>query len=333
MSYPMKIAIMLWLGCAPVLSEPLFSKALLAQEPSAQQDFHKQMEDAMQFEQQGQYSSAIGLITHVMESAQLSAVELGRANVMLGFTNRAVGNFVAAENAFERALRILEHEPNDGSDYAAALQNYAGLYSELGEHKPAREMWKKALNLRLQLGEHAQAARTLLDLAGLELTENRINQARNDVDTASREMKLANGLPGDDRIAFLETDALLELRKRHAATALAGFRGALELCIRTHGEQHWLTGWEHVLLGSAYSQIGDVKSALANMQVGLMILKHSLGERSPKSVWAQVVYSQVLDRAGRHAEAAQVRAAVQRTHKDLYGGQCAGCTINAAGFR
>jgi tetratricopeptide (TPR) repeat protein len=326
MNYSMRIVIALWLGCGSLL-------AVFAQSPSAEEDLHKQMQDAMQFDQQGQYSSAMNLITHVMESAQLSAVELGRANVMLGFTDRAVGNFVAAENAFERALRILEHDPDHVSDYAAALENYANLYSELGQHSPAREMWEKALNLRIEQGEHAQAARTLLNLAGLELTEKRINQARRDVDAASREMKLAKDLFDDDRIAFMETDALLMLQEGHASMALAGFRSALELCIRTNGEQHWLTGWEHILVGRTYSQLGDTDHALADTRDGLTILEHRLGDRNPKYVWAQVVYSQVLDRSGMHTEAAQVRTAVQQAHKDLYGSQCAGCTINVAGFR
>ncbi len=69
------------------------------------------------------------------------------------------------------------------------------------------------------------------------------------------------------------------------------------------------------------------------MQTGLHILDHALGQKNPKYFAAELAYAKVLDRCGLHAEAAQMRAAGEKGSKDYYGGQCAGCTINAAAFR
>jgi hypothetical protein len=69
------------------------------------------------------------------------------------------------------------------------------------------------------------------------------------------------------------------------------------------------------------------------MDKGLIILKHTLGDRNPKYFAAQLAFSQVLDRAGSHAEAAQVNAAAQQALKAFYRDQCIGCTINVAAFR
>jgi hypothetical protein len=69
------------------------------------------------------------------------------------------------------------------------------------------------------------------------------------------------------------------------------------------------------------------------MGKGLSILQRTLGDRNSKYFAAQLAYSQVLDRAGSHAEAAQVNAAAQQAIKAFYRDQCIGCTINVAAFR
>jgi tetratricopeptide (TPR) repeat protein len=314
----LKILISAWLGCSPLLGQgPL----------------NKQIEDAVRLEEQGKYAPAINLIKNVLQTAQLNSVELARADIMLGFANRGLGNFIAAENAFDRSLRILEHDPNHIGDYAAALQNYAALYVDLGQYRPAQTMWEKALRLRRQQGNHADAARALLDLAELQVAEKQLHKARRYVDDASQEMKVATDLLDDDRIAFLETDAFVALQEGQAMLAVAGFRASLELCIRTYGQQHWLTGWEHALLGKAQSQMGDSESALANVQEGMAILNQVFGSKSRKSLFAQTLYSQVLDRAGQHLEATRMKETVEQERKDLGMTGCPGCTINVAGFR
>ena len=88
-----------------------------------------------------------------------------------------------------------------------------------------------------------------------------------------------------------------------------------------------------MLLGKAYAESGDFRSALANMQTGLSILDHALGQKNPKYFAAELAYSHVLDQFGLHAEAAQTRAAADKASKDYYRSQCAGYTINIAAFR
>jgi tetratricopeptide (TPR) repeat protein len=325
MKHASKILICLWLACSPLFAQESLHEA--------QRSLHQQMDDAVRQEQQGQYASAVQLIAQVMESGQLSSVELARANIMLGFANRGLGHYVAAANAFDRSLRILEHDPHQLADYAAALENYAGLYGDLGEFRPAEVMWEKALQLRRQTGDHADAARALLNLAELQVAEKPMRKARQYADDASKEMNLATDLLDDDRIAFMETQAWLTLKEGRVSASVTGFRSALELCIRAHGHDHWLTGWDYVLLGKAHSLMGDSESALAEMQEGVRILENALGERNPKSLWSQVLYSQMLERAGMGARAAQIKAAIAPAIKDLDASGCPGCTINVAGFR
>jgi tetratricopeptide (TPR) repeat protein len=291
------------------------------------------LHDALLLENQGQYDAAAQVIKGIVDSGQLHGVELGRAYIMLGFAYRQLGNFRSAESWFGQAIDILKQDPDHAGDYASALENYAALYDDLGQFQSSASLLQKALHLREHLGDHASATRSLLNLAEVDLARNQLREARAHLKQAVGEMKIASDLVDDDRMAFMETQALIEMREGHASAAVAGFRNALELCVKTQGEQHWLAGWQHVLRGKAYFEAGDTSSALADAQKGLLILEHALGIKNPTYVASQLFYSQVLERAGLRDEGARLRAAAEQARKDLYNGQCTGCTINVAGFR
>lgn len=296
------------------------------------------MRDALVLEQQGRFDKAIAIVKQVTDSHQLSGVELGRAYIMLGIAYQQQGNFGQAQPAFEHALRILEGDSEYASDYAAALHNYAGLYNDSGQLEVAARMWLKALHIRQQTGDHAAITRSLASLAGVALAQKRVREARKYLKHADDEAKLAadqagNNLTDDDLAMLSETQAWLALTEGRAAAAVEGYQLALDLCKRSRGEQHWLTGWEYMLRGKAYAHAGDIERALADMQKGLDILDHAVGRRNPKYFAAQFAYSQVLDQTGSHAEAAQLRATTERASKEFYGHQCVGCTIGVAAFR
>jgi tetratricopeptide (TPR) repeat protein len=299
----------------------------------AQMSPRQQLHTALVLERQGQFDKAITITKEAIDSNQLSGIELGRAYIMLGTACHEAGMFTPAQEAFESSLRMLERDPEYASDYAAALNDYGALYGDIGQLDTAEAMWQKALHLRQQIGDHAAAARSLMNLAGLALAQKRTHDAKNYVKRTSDEMRLAADLIDDDLALFFETQGWLALAEGHPAAAVASFQHALERCLTSRGEHHWLTGWEHMLRGKAYAQAGDISNAVADMQQGLAILDDALGRKSPKYFAAEIAYSQVLDRAGSHAQAAQMRAAAEQDSKDFYGSKCLGCTINIASYR
>jgi Tfp pilus assembly protein PilF len=299
----------------------------------AQSNLQEQLHTAFVLEQQGQFNQVIMTIQPLIDSHQVSGYELGNACIMLGMAYDGAGEFIEAQHALDCALHVLEHDPQHVSEYAATLQNYASLYSEIGQLDTAASMWLQALKLRQELGDHTGSMRSLSNLAGLALSRNKIHQAREYLKRASDEMKLATDLVDDDFAVLSEMRGWLAMAQGHAPTAVMEYQRALELGGRIHGEQHWLTGWEHMLLGKAYAQAGDTRSALVNMQQGLSILEHALGPKNPKYFIAQIAYSKVLDQTGSHAEAVRLRGAAQQARKEFYGAQCTGCTISKAAFQ
>ena len=318
MRHPRKISLTVLLACATVF---------------AQTNPHEQLQNAFALEQQGDFDEAIAIVKTVTGSNQLGGVELGRACIMLGVAYGVKGNFNEAQAAFERALRILEGDPDGVGDYASALDNYAGLYSDTGQLEIATSMWTKALRLREKTGDHVALLRSFTKLAGVSLAQRRVRDAQQYLDRASAEMRLTRQPIEDDLAALVETQAWLSLAEGNAAAAAAGYGRALEISERVHGPGHWLTGWESMLCGKAYAQSGDMNQALENMRDGLDILDHALGRNNPKYLVAQIAYSQLLDRTGSHSEARRLRAAAEQARKDFYSGQCVGCTMNVNGFR
>jgi tetratricopeptide (TPR) repeat protein len=299
----------------------------------AQANPHQLLHNALVLENQGSFEAAAKMANRAIDSGQLSGVELGRAYLILGVACQGQGSLRDAQIAFVRSLHILERDPQQVEDYASALENYAGLYSDLGQLEIAAPMWRKALQLRQQIGDHTGVMLSLTRLAGLALARNRVHEAREYLKRASDEMKLARDLIAGDLALLYETQGWLALAEGHKPAAVSAYGRALELCRQAFGEQHWLTGWEHMLRGKAYAQAGGLNSALADMREGLAILDHALGRKNPRYFMAEMAYSQLLDRAGSHADAAELRTSAEKARKDYYASQCAGCTINGAAFR
>jgi tetratricopeptide (TPR) repeat protein len=299
----------------------------------AQMNPHERLYQALIFSQQGQFGKTIDMAKPLIDSNELSGIELGRACLILGVAYAGDGKFAEARSAFDRSLHIFDHDLEHVSDYAAALDNYAALYSDAGQLDIAGQMWQKALRLRQQSGDHTGATRSFTNLAGFALAQNRIREAKRYLKRAKVEMKRTQDLIDDDFATLFETEGWLALAEGDPSTAIAKYQQALEICKRTRGEQHWLTGWDYMLRGKAYARSGNMDRALADMRIGLVILDHALGDKNPKYFIAQIAYSQILDRTGSHAEAAQVKAGAEQASKAFYRDQCIGCTISVAAFR
>lgn len=294
---------------------------------------HKGLQDALVLENRGNFVAAAEVAKGAIDSGQLSGNELGRGYIILAAASQGAGDWANSQAAFEHALQVLKQDREHPEDYASALENYAGFYGELGQLNLAAPMYRKALQLRQEIGNHAGTVLSLTHLAEFALARNRTHEAERYLQSASDEAKASPDLTDDDQAYFLEIQGCLAIAEHHAPAAAVAYQHALELVERSRGDQHWLAGWEHMLLGRAYAASGDLGSAVANMQVGLAILGHGLGQKNPKYFAAELAYSRVLDQSGLHAEAAQFRAASEKASKEYYGGQCVGCTISVAAFR
>ena len=255
----------------------LFTVVLAGAQLCAQVIPQGPLHEAYVFEKQGQFDKAVAIAKELVDSGRLSGVELGRAWNVLGVVYTQQGKLMEAQNAFERSLQIFGQEPQFVTDYAAALQNYGELYNDSGQRAVAGKMWRKALDLLQQSGDHAGIARSLTYLAGSALAQNRVAEARKYLQSLAEEMKLSHDLSDDDLAFIYETQAWLQRAEGHSSAAVAGYQRSLELCKRIYGEGHWKIGWDYMLRGKAYAQSGDIEKALVDMRDGLGILEQGVG--------------------------------------------------------
>jgi tetratricopeptide (TPR) repeat protein len=288
------------------------------------------LKDALVLANRGNFETAEAYAQLAINSGKLTGADLGRGYIVLAFSSQGRGNFIDAQIAFEHSLRILEHDREHVEDYASALDSYAGLCEDLGQLDVAVAMRLKALRLRQKVGEHTGAAISLMQLAQLALARNRVREAHKYFEQTSRQIQSGADLTDDDKALFLETQGSLAMTEHKASAAIAPYQHALELLEQSRGEQHWLVGWEYVLLGNANAESGDLTAAGADMRKGLAILDHALGKADPKYLAAELAYARVLDRIGFDVQAAQLRRTVERARQDHSGNQCARCSVSVA---
>lgn len=173
---------------------------------------HRVLQDALVLENRGSFEAAAKVAETAIDSRQLSGNELGRGYIILAVACQGAGDLVGAQIAFEHALQLLDHDREHPEDYASALENYAGFYSELGQLDVAVPMWRKALGLRQRIADHTGTALSLTRLAELAIARNRFREAHRYLEKASNEAKASPDLIDDDKAFFFETQGWLSHR-------------------------------------------------------------------------------------------------------------------------
>jgi len=119
---------------------------------------------------------------------------------------------------------------------------------------------------------------------------------------------------------------------------VAAYSIALEKCRRKLGEGNAITGWSYLLLGKTQGLDHDVPEAERSMQKGLAILKITEGTNSFRYIVGELAYSELLEHAGSHAEAARINSDANTTilwfqHSLIVGGQRCGTRFSWRGSR
>ena len=243
------------------------------------------------------------------------------------------GRFPEAQHAYEQAAQILGAMPAHIVDYAAVIDNFGSLYRDMGQIQIAITMRLKALHLYEQIRDHAGIARSCNNLVGLVLSQNHVREGKKYLKRALEEMKLTNNLDDDDVAAIVSMQGWIADVDGNTSLAISSYQHALDLWKHRNGEEHPITGWGYMLLGKAYVNAGKVDQSLDAMRKGLTILGNTLSHQNPRYLTAEMAYSEVLERTGSLAQAAQLKMEAQQGLKDFYRSQCTGCTISVQAFQ
>ena len=293
----------------------------------AQPSDHQVLTRAYDLIQQGQPDNATVLLTNLANSPTASDADRGRAQTLLGLALDDQGRYPAAQQAFESALRLLDSPGHPTSDYAAALDHDAGLQLLKGNVDLARTLLNQAARITTQLGNHAQLSSVHLHLAGLEIQLRRFHEAREALQKARAEFRLAGDSARPIAPDLYGTSGWLATLTHKTHQAVNDYTSALDACTRLYGEHHMLTGWAQILLGRAQAADHDLPAGLASMQTGLAVLKETLGPNNQRYLLSEIAYSSLLDNAGSHEEAARINTAANKILSTLPTA-CPSCTTS-----
>ena len=295
---------------------------------NALRDVDKRLNQLSALEQKGQYAEVVQPVSLLIESNGLTEGESGRAELILGIAYHQQGEWKQAQSAYEEALRMLDGHREYAANHAAALDNFARLYLDMGYPHIAVRMEGQCAEGVWGAWRPCNVARSCVTLASLEINEDHRRKGKKYLERALRETKPASELDQDFFAQVSSTQGWLALLGGDTAAAISDYTYALRLWTAAHGENHILTGWGYMLLGKAYAQAGQNAVALDEMQKGLRILEQSAGSNNAKYLAAEITYSQVLDQSGTHMESVRLKDAAEQALGQLNRGACTRCSIS-----
>lgn len=292
----------------------------------------ERLTQAYALERQGKPAAAIPEVEGLLNAKLLDDADSAKAWNILGNAYQDEEDFADARHAYEQSVQICENLPGNLSGHAMVLDDFGQLYVYTRQFDIATKLETKALRLYEQVGDHAGVARAASHLAGTAFSQGNVAHGSKFLKRAAKEAALANDLDDDDRTAIASLQGWQAQLNGNVAMSISSYGRALALAKKRHGEEHPSTGWSYVLLGNATAAAGQWTDALDEMRDGLAILDRTMGQQSEHYLIAEMAYSRVLDAAGFHSEAAQIKAEAKPLLQAHSRGQCDGCTVTAAAF-
>jgi tetratricopeptide (TPR) repeat protein len=283
--------------------------------------------------EKGRYDTAISMLTPVTESPSTANVDRGRALTVLGFAYKENSQFQQARHCYEQALSIFAASADFDADRAATLDYFGDLEAELGSLPNAQLFFTKALEIDERLQNHFRTSTVFINLAEISIKQKRYKDAKKYLESATQQAILVAD-PKPHLLADLYgTKGWLASETKQKEAAIEDFRQSLKASIDQFGSQHPITGWTYLLLGKAIADKGDLEQGMKNIRDGLAILESTAGTNDLKYLVGELVYSELLDRTGAHAESARIAAVAKPALAAKLQSQCANCTVSAWGMQ
>jgi hypothetical protein len=299
----------------------------------AQSSGQVQYREAVTEYQHGNASAVIRMLEPITRTSQLQGVELARVWMLLGSSYRLNADYRQAERAYGVAIQLLKNDSAALKEYEIVLRESGELSRELGNAGLAETLQRRGLKLSEHSQDHAAIARACEGLAELALDGKHLKESERYIKRAEDESRLTTEIDEDDKAYLAQLKGGTALKRGDKRDAISDYQQSITLLAGRYGENFALTGWGDMLLAEAYEQSGETDKALEAARNGVTILERTAGKHDPRYAAAEIRYAEILDKAGQHTVAAQLKAQGEAIQRDTQQAQCIGCTINVAAFR
>lgn len=216
---------------------------------------------------------------------------------------RQAGDFVASEDAYLKALGLLDHGSTARRNYATTLDNFAMLYLSYQRFEDAEKYLKRALEVRKEVGIPLDQARTEQHMSEIDLFRRNYKEAENRAARALQTMLDQNDPNRLDIIAALNSLTYARcLRGRCEQGAQDALR-SLDIARSAFGENSVGTACALLAVGFAEWRLGRLEAAEETMLKAVNMLKAYLGPDSKTVLLAMRQYRDYLKSVHRDTEA------------------------------
>jgi tetratricopeptide (TPR) repeat protein len=276
----------------------------------------------------GKYEAAISMLRPLAESSSTDQLVRGRIWTLLGFAYKESGQFQQARRCYEEALNTFADSAGADGDRAATFDNFGSLEEELGNLPDAQTLLTKAAQIAERIQDHFRLATVLTEMAGIGIEQKHYKVAKKYLQTAVQEEGRVRGEKMNLITNLYATKGWLESVTGNKIEAVWDYRESLAACKGRYGDQHPLTGWSTLQLGKAFAEEGELDEGIKNIRDGLAILEASTGKSDLRYLVGEVLYAEVLDLTGAHAESVKLGSAARQALDSKLKNQCTGCTVS-----
>ena len=245
-------------------------------------------------------------LIHTAEQQHLPDDRIGYLWAVLAPEYRKAGNFTASEDAYFRALGLLEGRPAAVRNYATTLDNLSMLYLTYGRLDEAEKYNRSSAKIRGGLGYPLDEARSEQHMAEIDLARHKFKAAADRAAQALEVMERLNDPERSNMISALNALAFTKCSLRDCAKGMEYAQRSLDMARSSYGEESAEAAHSMMAVGFAEWKLGKLNEADETMRSAIRVMKAREGPESRGLLLAISEYRNYLKGVHRDNDAEKI---------------------------
>jgi tetratricopeptide (TPR) repeat protein len=249
--------------------------------------------------------------------------------VQLALDYHLGAEFLKAEDAYWRALRLLKNEPSAREEYAYILDNLSSLYLIYGRLDDAESVRKQAIKVRQKLGNPAACAESEVHLADIMMRRREYKKAEQLALKGLQTMESSSKPPQAGIFTALITLTYARCSRGQCGKGLISAKQTVAFANKNFESESAANGFALETLGFAEWKTGALQDGERDMRQAVQILRTRLSANDPRVAGAMLQYQSYLIQAHRPAEAQEIHEQATRISREA-GVYCQECVVSVS---
>ena len=266
-------------------------------------------------------------LIHIAEQQQRPEAERGALWVQLASEYENAGEFLKAEDAYNKALHLLKTAPGAKEEYAVTLESLATLYLLYNHLDEAESVRKQAIAVLEKLGNSSEIGLSQIHLANVAIARRQFKKAERLSLQGMKEIESSSNPHKAGILSGLITVTYARCLRGHCAEGLTSAQQALAFADSNFDAESESVAFALETLGLAEWKTGDLQEGEKAMLRGIHILRTKLVPADPRLRAALLQYRGYLIAASRRVEAEDIDEELEKTASQT-ATSCSGCTVS-----